>query len=191
VVARRSALCAVVVIGLAAAGCAIPTQRAPSPISPNVVPGGLLIPTTTTTQPHGALVDVKVYLLGPTQQLAPVQRVVQVPAPLTSVITAMLGGPTSGELAQGITTAIPDNVEILSATTRGNVVTVNFNDAFGEIFGSNTELAVAQVVATVAAQNGLAGLKTGVLFQIEGFPINVPIAGGEQVPGPVTLAQFA
>ncbi|MGO8863502.1 MAG: GerMN domain-containing protein [Acidimicrobiales bacterium] len=189
-VGRRSALCAVVVVGLAAAGCAIPTQRAPSAISPNVVPGGLLNRTTTTTQPHGALVPVRVYFLGSTQQLVPVQRIVQVPAPLTSIINAMLGGPTSGEVAQGIATAIPDNVALLSAMTRRNVVTVNFNSAFGEITGSNIEQAVAQVVATIAAQNGLAGVKTGVLFEIEGFPINVPIASGEQVPGPVTLAQF-
>ena len=189
-VARRAALCAVVVVGLAAAGCAIPTQRAPSAIPANHVPGGLLSPTTTTTQPHVAEVPVKVYLLGSAQQLVSVQRIVQVPAPLTSIITAMLGGPTGGEVAQGITTAIPDNVEILSATTHGSVVTVNFNGAFGEIFGSNTELAVAQVVATIAAQNGLAGLKIGVLFEIEGEPISVPIASGQQVQGPVTLAQF-
>ena len=189
-VARRATLCAVVAIGLAAAGCAIPTQRDPSAIPANHVPGGLLSPTTTTTQPHVAEVPVKVYLLGSAQQLVSVQRIVQVPAPLTSVITAMLGGPTGGEVAQGITTAIPDNVEILSATTHGSVVTVNFNGAFGEIFGSNTELAVAQVVATIAAQNGLAGLKIGVLFEIEGEPISVPIASGQQVSGPVTLAQF-
>ncbi len=189
-VARRAALCAVVVVGLAAAGCAIPTQRSPSAIPANHVPGGLLSPTTTTTQPHVAEVPVRVYLLGSAQQLVSVQRVVQVPAPLTSIITAMLGGPTGGEVAQGITTAIPDNVEVLSATTHGSVVTVNFNGAFGEIFGSNTELAVAQVVATIAAQNGLAGLKTGVLFEIEGEPISVPIASGQQVQGPVTLAQF-
>ncbi len=189
-VGRRAALCAVVVVGLAAAGCAIPTQRDPSAIPANHVPGGLLSPTTTTTQPHVAEVPVKVYLLGSTQQLVAVQRVVQVPAPLTSIITAMLGGPTSNELAQGITTAIPDNVEVLSATTHGSVVTVNFNSAFGEIFGSSTELAVAQVVATVAAQSGLDALKIGVLFEIEGYPISVPIASGQQVQGPVTLAQF-
>ena len=93
-------------------------------------------------------------------------------------------------LAQGITTAIPDNVEVLSATTHGSVVTVNFNWAFGEIFGSSTELAVAQVVATVAVQNGLDAVKIGVLFEIEGEPISVPIASGQQVSGPVTLAQF-
>jgi spore germination protein GerM len=64
---------------------------------------------------------------------------------------------------------------------------VNFNLAFGEIFGSNSELAVAQVVYTVAAQEGLG---TGVLFEIDGAPTSVPVANGEQVSQPVTLSQF-
>jgi Sporulation and spore germination len=190
VVARRAALCAVVIVGLAAAGCAIPTQHDPSVIPPSHVPGGLLSSATTTTQPKVPLVPVKVFLLGSTQQLVPVQRFVQVPAPLTSVLTAMLAGPTRVEVMQGITTAFTaGNVEVLSTTTHGSVVTVNFNAAFGEIFGSTAELAVAQVVATIAAQNGLAGLKTGVYFEIEGVPTTVPIANGEDVPGPVTLSQ--
>ena len=39
------------------------------------------------------------------------------------------------------------------------------NTAFGQITGNNTELAVAQIVATVATENGLA---TGVIFEIDG-----------------------
>jgi spore germination protein GerM len=115
--------------------------------------------------------------------LQTVQRFVQVPAPLSSIITALLAGPDRTEAAQGITSAIPDNVDLLSVKTQGAVVTVNFNAAFeDEITGSNTELAVAQVVGTVVAQTALT---TGVLFEIDGVPISVPIASGAQVPGPV------
>ena len=77
---------------------------------------------------------------------------------------------------------------MLSATTQGSVVTVNFNDAFGEITGTNTELAVAQVVATVWPRRAAA--TTGVIFEIDGEPTSVPVASGAQVSGPVYLSQF-
>jgi hypothetical protein len=48
-------------------------------------------------------------------------------------------------------------------------------------------LAVAQVVATVAAESGPT---TGVIFQIDGEQTSVPVASGAQVPGPVYLSQF-
>ena len=56
---------------VAAAGCAIPTQGAPSTIAPSKVPFGLLDPhppTTTTTQPKpSSFVPVKVFFLNSTQ----------------------------------------------------------------------------------------------------------------------------
>jgi len=181
----------VLVVGLAAAGCAIPTQQGPSTISPSHVPFGLLspdLPTTSTTQPRlTTLVQVKVYLFAANQQLQAVQRVVDTPAPLASVITALLAGPTASESALGLSTAIPNNVGVISAMTQGNLVTVNFTSAFGQISGTSTELAVSQVVATVAAQNGLA---TGVVFEIDGARSSVPIASGATVAGPVYLLQF-
>jgi len=186
-VTPRGILGGAVAAGILLAGCAIPTQQDPSAISPSRVPLGLVSPevsSTTTTQPQpSSEVRVTIYLVGPAQQLQTVQRFVQVPAPLSSIITALLAGPDRTEAAQGITSAIPDNVDLLSVKTQGAVVTVNFNAAFeDEITGSNTELAVAQVVGTVVAQTALT---TGVLFEIDGVPISVPIASGAQVPGPV------
>jgi hypothetical protein len=179
------------VSGLLAAGCAIPTQKNPSTISPSRVPPGLVSPAlpTSTTQPkQSSQVQVKVFfLLGPDQQLQPVNRVVEVPAPLTSIITSMVAGPTQSEIRQGLRTAIPADVAVVFAHAQGSVVTVNFNDVFGEITGSATEPAVAQVVATVAAENGP---NVGVIFEIDGVPISVPIASGAEVPGPVYLLQF-
>jgi spore germination protein GerM len=182
-------------LALALAGCAIPTQSGPSAIAPSKVPFALLDPhppTTTTTQPN-ASVPVKVFFIGPTGQLQPATRVVAPPAPLTAILTAMFSGTTAEEQANGIITAIPNDVAVLSTGTEpgpnpgGSVVTVNLNAAFGSIPGSNTELAVAQVVATVAAENGLG---TGVIFEIEGQRTSVPIANGSQTAGPVYLLQF-
>jgi hypothetical protein len=183
---------AVALAGLVAAGCAIPTQSRPSTIAPNHVPFRLLSPhspTTSTTQPPlTSLVPVKIFLLNPTQQLTAVQRLILSPAPLTSVVASLVVGPTSSEASNGTSTAIPSSVRALSVSTVGNIVTVNFNSAFAEITGAATELAVSQVVTTVAAQNGLG---TGVVFEISGVRTSVPIANGAEVFGPVYALQFA
>jgi hypothetical protein len=193
VTSRRLTLvaAATAVVALLASGCGIPTQSGPSAIAANHVPFDLLKPqppTTTTTQPDpSSLVPVKIFFLTSSQKLQAVERVVMSPAPVTSLLTALLAGPTSAETGSGSTTAIPNDVTVLSAVAQGSVVTVNFNAAFGQITGTSTELAVSQVVATVAVQNGLG---TGVSFEIEGQPTSVPISSGAQVPGPVYLLQF-
>jgi Sporulation and spore germination len=183
------AVCGLALTAVAATGCSIPTQGAPSAIPPSHVPFGLLAkhPPTTTTIPPAVYVPVKVYFFGPTNQLQPVQRNVSTPAPLTAILAAMLAGPSKSEAAQGIATAIPNDVKVLSATLSLNVVTVNMNAAFGAITGNNAEEAVAQVVATVAAAYGLG---TGVLFEIEGQHTSVPVATGSLEPGPVYVLQF-
>jgi spore germination protein GerM len=190
-VRRRGAVPALLLVALVAAGCAIPTQSAPSTMAPSKVPFNLLnphLPTTTTTQPKpSSLVPVKVFFLNSTNQLEPVQRVVAAPAPLTAIIASMLAGPGVAETRQGISTAIPSDVDVISTTTQGNIVTVNMNDAFAQITGNSIELAVAQIVATVANENGPT---TGVLFEIDGQLVSVPIANGSQVADPVYLVEF-
>jgi spore germination protein GerM len=187
---RAVAITLAVVAGLVAAGCGIPTQSEPSAIPSNRVPLGLVSPTlpsTTTTQPRTA-VNVTIYLLSSSGGLVPRQRVVQVPAPLRSVLTALFAGPDQSEAQLFIGTAIPTDVSVIGVKTQDSVVTVNLNEAFGEITGTNTELAVAQVVATVVAQSG--SNSTGVVFEIDGEQTEVPVASGAQVSGPVYLLQF-
>lgn len=188
---RRAAALALVLMAVVAAGCAIPTESAPSTMSASKVPFKLLdphLPTTTTTLPKPtSLVPVKVFYLNASNQLTSASRVVAAPAPLTAIISSMLAGPTKGETLQGITTAIPSNVTVLSATTESGIVTVNMNAAFDDITGNSIELAVAQIVATVATQNGL---NTGVVFEVDGQRTSVPIANGSQVTAPVYLIEF-
>lgn len=188
---RRLVLLVLPLAGVVAAGCAIPTEGAPSTMAPSKVPFNLLdphLPTTTTTLPKPtSLVPVKVFFLNAGSELTSAPRVVTAPAPLAAVITSMLAGPTKAETAQGLTTAIPSNVSVLSTTTQAGIVTVNMNAAFVAITGSNIELAVAEIVATVAAENGPT---TGVLFEIDGQRISVPIANGSLVSSPVYVIEF-
>jgi spore germination protein GerM len=184
---------ALATLAVVAAGCAIPTQSAPSTMGPSKVPFDLLDPhpptTTTTTQPKPtSYVSVQVYFLNATSALAPVQRFVAAPAPLMSVLGALLEGPSSLD-PQGITTAIPNNVKVLSVTMQANIVTVNMNAAFGAITGNSIEEAVAQIVATIAMDQGN---NPGVLFEIDGQRTSVPTANGSQSEpnAPVYLIEF-
>ncbi len=173
----------------ALAGCGIPTQGSPQSIPASKVPPALLDPhppTTTTTTPN-SFVQVEVFFLTASSQLQPEDRLLQPPAPLQSILSSLMTGPSQTEAASGLTTAIPDDVAVLSTTTQGNVVTVNMNSAFGQITGNDTELAVGQIVATVAAAIGWG---TGVMFEIDGQHTSVPIANGSQANGPVYLLEF-
>ena len=187
---RLAILCALPLAALATA-CAIPTQGSPSAIPSGRVPFHLLDPhppTTTTTQPKvSALVGVKVYFLNThaNDALTPTDRLVYAPAQLSAIITALVTGPTSGDSAAGLITAIPSDVDVISASeTSQNVVTVNLNTAFTQITGTAIEQAVAQVVTTVVNEIGLG---TGVVFEINGTHTSVPIANGSEVAGPVYL----
>ncbi len=188
---RRWAVVLAVPLLALAAGCALPTQGSPSAIASSKVPFHLLDPhpsTTTTTQPKpSAYVSVKVFFLNTNANnaLTPTDRLVSAPAQLPAIITALVTGPSSGDSAAGLTTAIPSDVAVISAAeTSQNVVTVNFNTAFGQITGTAAEQAVAQVVTTVVNE---IGVTTGVIFEINGTHTSVPIANGAQVAGPVYL----
>jgi spore germination protein GerM len=189
-VRRLSVLWLVPLAGLAA-GCALPTQGSPSAIPASRVPFHLLEPhppTTTTTQPNrSSYVSVQVYFLNANANnaLIAANRLVTAPAHLPAILTALVAGPSSGESASGLTTAIPSDVTVLSAAeTSPNVVTVNFNTAFTQITGTATEQAVAQVVTTVVDEIGPG---TGVVFEINGTHTSVPVANGALVAGPVYL----
>jgi spore germination protein GerM len=160
---------------------------------PSKVPFDLLNPhpptTTTTTQPKpSSYVSVQVFFLNPTDALTAVQRFVAAPAQLNAVLGSLLDGPSSSD-PQGISTAIPSNVRVLSVTTQAGIVTVNMNAAFSAITGNSIEEAVAQIVATVSVD---VGNDPGVLFEIDGQRTSVPIANGSQsqVNAPVYLIQF-
>ena len=181
----------VAALAILAAGCAVPTQSAPSSMPASKVPFDLLNPhpptTTTTTQPKpSSYVSVQVFFLNPTNALTGVQRFVAAPAPLTAVLGALLVGPSTSD-PQGTSTAIPNNVRVLTATTQAGIVTVNMNAAFGAITGNSIEEAVAQIVATVSVD---VGNNPGVLFEIDGEHTSVPIANGSQVNSPVYLIEF-
>ena len=188
---RPGAGALILLLGLVAVACGIPTQDAPSAISKDAVPFNLLSPssptTTTATVPPVASVSEPIYLVAPTQHLSPVFRNIAPPANLTQIIGALLEGPTSAEASIGLQSSLTGKSSDVVVTVVNGIATVNFTTNPVQVVGPSQILAIAQVVFTAMAQPGI----TGVLFEIAGTAVEVPTAGGAQVPGPVTDNTYA
>ena len=173
------------------ASCGIPTEAVPSTIPTRAVPFDLLNPrsptTTMVTAPPVASVSEPIYLVAPTQHVSPVLRNVAPPANLTQILGALLEGPTSAESATGLQSFLTGKPNDVVATEVNGIATINFTTSPVQVVGPNQILAISQVVFTAMAQPGI----TGVIFEIAGTSVEVPTAGGAQVPGPVNDATYA
>ena len=186
---RWLAVITLAAVAAVAAGCGVPVDRGPTALPRRGVPFGLLAPGTptssTSSQPPPVAVTVQVFLLLPTGHLAPVNRDVPVPAPLTMVLGALVDGPTNAEAAAGLGTAIPAQTQVIAATVAAGTATVDLGGPFGQLVGQAQIDAVAQIVFTATALPGV----TGVTFELSGQPIDVPTASGADV-GTANRAQF-
>jgi spore germination protein GerM len=75
---------------------------------------------------------------------------------------------------------------VLSANVVAGIATVDLTGPFDQLVGQAQIQAVAQFVFTATAQPGV----RGVTFELDGQVVEVPIAGGAQVPI-ATRDQFA
>ncbi|HLI72741.1 MAG TPA: GerMN domain-containing protein [Acidimicrobiales bacterium] len=163
--------------------CGVPIDAQPAALSRSGVPFNLLDPSTptstSTSTPSPIEVPVTIFLMGADGHVVPRQRDVPVSAPdLFTVMGALVLGPTDAEAASGLLSAIPAQTTVLGATISGGVATVNLGTTFGQLVGPPQIQAVAQVVFTASAVPGV----TGVMFQLDGQPVEVPVASGAQVP---------
>jgi spore germination protein GerM len=184
-------------IGVLTAGCGIPASSGPQAIAKGNIPSRLLNPgsTTTSTNPNPPPVYVteQIYLVDPNLHLTPRNRNIAPPANLTQIVDALLLGPIAAESAEGIQSFVTSTSPLSGSnravvTVANGIATVNFATNPVQVVGAaQTLLAIAQVVFTVTQQPNV----TGVLFQIAGQPIEVPIGpNGALVPGPVNQAQY-
>ena len=118
----RAAICMLTAV-LALAACGVPMQSAPDPIGPGAVPsqlrdgGPTASPQPSTTTCRSALQINFVR----NDQLVSIRREAPTGAPaarLHAVIEDLTAGPTETEQANGITTALPPNLN-LTITPRG------------------------------------------------------------------------
>jgi spore germination protein GerM len=185
---------AVLAVVLATAACGIPTTGGPTAIAKGDVPFNLLSPasptTATSTVPQEAEVPALIFLAASTGTVAPVSRYITVNTTLNVTLTELLGalllGPTPEESATGLQSFLSGAKTRVTAKVAGGIATVDFTANPIQVVGASQTLAIAQVVFTATAQPGV----TGVVFQIAGVPLDVPIASGATVPGPVDRTSY-
>ena len=111
------------------------------------------------------------------------RSVASTPAVGRAAMEELLARPSEFEANAGVTTALPPDLELLDLKINDEVATVNLSDGFGKGTGSAGEfLQVAQVVYTLTQFDTVAG----VLFEVEGEPLEMTPGHGILLSGPQT-----
>ncbi len=132
-------------VGFVAASCSIGEDAAPRdvPIEDRGNFGGV-------AAGGEAAGTSRIYLITQSEADQPLLRSVPrgVPATPEDVLLSLLAGRNASEQLE---TAIPPELVLLGTRLRGTVLTIDVNDAFGELDVNGLGLAVAQIVATATA----------------------------------------
>lgn len=180
---RRAALLAV---GLLLAGCGLSPEDAPRPLDVRAAPQAS--PFTRPATPVPGSRSLTLYLVRDAV-LAPVGRRTTTAGTVRSAVELLLRGPTEGEAAQGLTSALaPDAVLLEDLEVQGEQVVVPLRALPDEgIVRSDEVLSYAQVVATLTALPDV----RSVVFTRDGEPLPVPRADGSLADAPLTRRDYA
>jgi hypothetical protein len=167
--------------------CGIPADSQPQALARKDIPFDLLAPSTTIAAPGspGARVPLNVYLVGITG-LVPVSRDVRAPVTLSEALSALLGGPTDAEVANGLRTSVSAQTSLSAGVVGFGVGTVDLGGAFGQVGGQEQILAVAQLVFTATSVPGIVKVQ----FTLGGRPVEVPAGDGTLTQGPLGRSDF-
>lgn len=145
----RVHLIALLVAALGLSACAIREDAAPRAIPEEERASFGGIATGDAAEGGG-----RIYLLSPVApdaqtQLRAVPRIE--PANPEELLTTLVAGANPEESELGLSSAIPNDLEILSARTVGTRLTVDINEALNELSDDGLRQALAQIVATAVA----------------------------------------
>ncbi len=180
----RRCSCLAVVAVVALAGCAIREDAAPRviPIEDRAAFGE--IATGDVAEGGG-----RIYLLSPvgadeaTQLRAVRRRGASSPGDL---LESLLAGANEDETAQGLSSVIPSDLEILEARTVGTRLTIDINDALNELSGLGLRQALAQIVATAVEIDQVQLVRIRVQGENQGWPIG----DGEITDQPLSIYDY-
>lgn len=183
-VALLAAACLVV------GGCGIRPDGEPRDLAADDVPYGLLdeappAPRAPNPTVAGGSADVAVYfVLG--DALSPATRSVARPATPGRVVAALLEGPTDPETASGLRSAIDPATRVTVSSPSPELAVVDLSADFVAAPSAEQRLAIAQIVYTVTAIQGVRGVR----FRIGGGPVDVPLPDGTSTSEPVSRDAF-
>lgn len=180
----RMAVCAFIAAG-ALISCSIQEDTAPRVI-PQDQRGVLGADLATGDEAAGSNL---IFLLAPRdpdepQHLRSVLR--DVPSSPAAVLRSLLAGPNASEQTAQIDTSLPPNLTLNSVRTLGRVSIIDVNEALDELDPVDLRLAVAQLVATATAIEGV----DAVQIRIDAEDRVWPRGDGELTSRPLTVYDY-
>lgn len=175
------------------ASCGVPTGAEPSTIAPADVPYGLAAPAPEASAvPSSTPRDETgwAYLVGPDQALVPRARdsgTGSTGQRLGALLSALAEGATEQERAGGLSTAVPQGVELSVTGINGATATVDLSGAAPLPSGIASRRAVAQIVLTATSLPGV----EAVLLTTEGEAAEAPLPSGALTDAPLLPADYA
>lgn len=148
-------------------GCGVGGQQEPDTVTPPTAPPPA---AARTPEPGSALVTV--YFLRDQHLVEAERRGLRTAQASLDLLTV---GPTPGEVAGGIDTAIaPQSITLDPRTRNSRTIDIAVGAEFATLTGRRQLLAVGQVVWTVTAVPGVEGVR----FVLEGQPLATPTDDG-------------
>lgn len=188
----RRALLAALLLAPALAACGIPADDGPREISQDQVPD---TPSDTVdVDGDGQARSVDLWFTrfdGDRYVLTPVEEQVTTgeagrPTPAVVLDRLLAGVPAEAD-AEGIVTRIPaDTALAAQPDLQSGILSVDLDSGMSGIQGDGARLAYGQIVCTADALEGV----EGVLFTIEGEPVQPPNGQGETGSAPLTCAAY-
>lgn len=173
-----------VLLAASVASCAIEPEKVPNPLSAER--GAVFGDPATGDEATGSQ---RIYLLSPADPDEP-PRLRSVPRDVSTnpaaVLQTLFAGPNATELDEQLETAIPAGVELLSARTVGEILSVDLGAGFGELTTDGLRLAVAQIVTTATSLDRVRAVQ----LRIEGEPRVWPLGNGELTDRPLTVYDY-
>lgn len=185
----RAALAAAVVL---LAGCGVSTGGPPEELDASEVPYGLLSSAPALAAPSSvpALEDrPRVYLVSPDDILVPSGRDAHgsgLRARLADLLSSLTSGPTDEERDEELATALPPGAELSVTAVDGGTATIDLAGPGEAPSGSQSRLAVAQIVLTATSLPDV----QAVLLTRDGDPLEAPLPSGALTSEPLRAAEF-
>ena len=185
----RRVAAVVVVLAAVVASCGVATDDGPRALPRSDVPFDLLAPSTTTvssTTPVAVTTEVPVYLVAG-GRLTDVRRLVESPPSLFRALESLLAGPTAEESGAGLRSAVTNQSRLLSVRVQSGVATIDLSGEFAGIGGQEQILALAQLVYTATAAQGVLGVR----FSLDSKAVEVPRGDGTLTQEPLGRTDYA
>lgn len=179
-----TAVAALAAVAVLAAGCGVPLDSSPRPISrTSVVSGAVSGRETPTTSASPTAIDVAAFFLRDETLVAGKFRIGAAPT-LPDVLAFVFGDPPPG-----LTTSIPAGTRLISVKVAGRVATIDLSSHINDVSGQSQKQAYAQIVFTALRSTQVPGRQLeAVQFEVEGKAVDAPTDNGNR--NSVTQADY-